>query len=492
VDNKLNILIVGAGEGGSRLISLFHSLESADILGVVDISTNAPGMKLARKLGIPTSDTWGSFINNDKLNKIIDVTGEEHVYRALEQEKNPGVNLMSGASAKTLWLLEEENERARLHALRKSKDWQEIFNSISDMIAVIDSQYRILTANKSFLKAFNVKLGEIKNRQCYEILDSRRSPWLVSSCKKTLKTKEKHVEEFFDPEQNKYLEVSIFPLIDETGKCNRVIYVARDVTEKKEIMDRMKRSEQRYRLLSENVVDFIWTMDMKLNFTFVSPSVEKLLGYSVKEALDLKLNKLLKPFSFGTAMKTFAEQLTLDRNVKDPKRSIYLELQNIHKDGSVIWLESTIRFIRDEKNRPTGIIGVSRDITSRKRTDEQLERQKEESEAANLEIKKLIKELEIKNESLTRTAQMKSDFVSHVSHELRTPLTAVKEGISIVCDESAGPLNAEQKDFLQTAESSINRLIRLINNILDLQKIETLLLEPVLNKEALQNYKRSI
>jgi signal transduction histidine kinase len=66
---------------------------------------------------------------------------------------------------------------------------------------------------------------------------------------------------------------------------------------------------------------------------------------------------------------------------------------------------------------------------------------------------------------------MKDEFVNTVSHELRTPLTAVKECLGIVLDGSTGALNEEQKDFLDTAKKNVDRLARLINNVLDFQKL---------------------
>ena len=65
----------------------------------------------------------------------------------------------------------------------------------------------------------------------------------------------------------------------------------------------------------------------------------------------------------------------------------------------------------------------------------------------------------------------KSDFVSMVSHELRTPLTAIKEGVAIVEDGSAGEINDEQREFLRIAKRNVDRLARLINNVLDFQKL---------------------
>jgi len=87
-------------------------------------------------------------------------------------------------------------------------------------------------------------------------------------------------------------------------------------------------------------------------------------------------------------------------------------------------------------------------------------------------IKLLYKELEEKNKELQRLDQLKSDFVSTVSHELRTPLSITKEGISLVLDEVTGKLGEKQKDILKMSKDNIDRLATIINDLLDISKIE--------------------
>lgn len=90
----------------------------------------------------------------------------------------------------------------------------------------------------------------------------------------------------------------------------------------------------------------------------------------------------------------------------------------------------------------------------------------------NESIRILYKDLEEKNAELKKLDQLKSDFVSTVSHELRTPLSITTEGISLILDGLAGPINDMQKDLLQTSKESLDRLKTIINDLLDISKIE--------------------
>ena len=105
-------------------------------------------------------------------------------------------------------------------------------------------------------------------------------------------------------------------------------------------------------------------------------------------------------------------------------------------------------------------------------TKHELEKQAWGLEKTNESIKLLYKELEEKNKELQKLDQLKSDFVSTVSHELRTPLTTMKEFVSIISDEIPGKLNKEQREYVDIVKSNIDRLARLINDLLDISRIE--------------------
>jgi signal transduction histidine kinase len=134
------------------------------------------------------------------------------------------------------------------------------------------------------------------------------------------------------------------------------------------------------------------------------------------------------------------------------------EFLNKKKDGELYWENAALSPIRNAVGEITNYLKVSEDITQRKMAEEAL--------------RKATEELGEKTKRLQELDKLKSKFISTVSHELRTPLSITKEGISLVMDGIAGPVNEKQKNILGTASRNIDRLARIINNLLDISKIE--------------------
>ena len=134
-----------------------------------------------------------------------------------------------------------------------------------------------------------------------------------------------------------------------------------------------KDSESRYRLLAENVKDIIWIVNLDtLKFTYISPSAEKIRGFTPEEAMELGLEKTLSPDSLEKVSKVLTDELSKESDVNsDPDRSRTMEVQHSCKDGSYAWAEATMSFIRDKDGIATEILGVSRDISERKQAEKE-------------------------------------------------------------------------------------------------------------------------
>ncbi len=120
----------------------------------------------------------------------------------------------------------------------------------------------------------------------------------------------------------------------------------------------MRKNTEHYRLLAENVSDVIFIRDMNLHFTYISPSVERLTGYSVEEAMALTMAEAYTPHSIKLAMEAFSEELSREKaEHSDPSRVRTIEMEGYRKDGTTIQTETKMRFLRDSNGHPIGILG---------------------------------------------------------------------------------------------------------------------------------------
>jgi PAS domain S-box-containing protein len=131
---------------------------------------------------------------------------------------------------------------------------------------------------------------------------------------------------------------------------------------------------RRFHLLADNVRDVIWTTDLSLKLTYISPSVQQLLGHSPQEALRLPPEANLTPETFEKVAVLLQEEFAADAQHPDPDRHATVEMEQIRADGTHVFTEARVQFLRDGQGRPSGVIGVSRDISERKRAEQERRR----------------------------------------------------------------------------------------------------------------------
>jgi len=161
----------------------------------------------------------------------------------------------------------------------------------------------------------------------------------------------------------------------------------------------LKESEKKYRLLADNVSDVIFVLDMNLNYTYISPSIKNLRGYEPEELLNQPSMETLMPSSLNPAIWTVAELFDLEKSEQiGMNRSRLLQLELKRKDGTGVWTEVRLSFIRDENQQLAGVLGVTRDITERKRADEELKQTHESlKKAFGATVQVLVSALEARD-----------------------------------------------------------------------------------------------
>ncbi|MFQ5885166.1 MAG: ATP-binding protein, partial [Thermoplasmata archaeon] len=186
----------------------------------------------------------------------------------------------------------------------------------------------------------------------------------------------------------------------------------------------LRKNEARYRLLADNVMDMIWASNLKGQFTYVSPSVINLLGYTSDEATGMTWEECLTPASADVIQMTLEEELASSDMELDPRGSITLELESVRKDGSTVWTEMKMTFLRDQDGELTEIIGLMSDITNRKKMISDLKQANEELRGTQSQL--------IQWEKLASIGTL----ASGIAHEINNPLAAITGYAEAILEEN--------------------------------------------------------
>ncbi len=225
----------------------------------------------------------------------------------------------------------------------------------------------------------------------------------------------------------------------------RALDEAKEKEARRRAEEDLKENEKKYRLLADNVNDVIFVLDMNMNYTYVSPSVKSLRGYEPAEVLKQPSIETLTRSSWKLVMRTMSEVMELEKSGhREISISRTLQLEMRRKDGTTVWTEVKISFIRDEDQRPVGILGVTRDITERKRAEKELE------DSRNMLIR---------SEKLAAIGQLSAG----VAHEILNPINIM--GMKLQMMEMTEDLSEKTKEGFKTCRDQIKRVTKICQDL---------------------------
>ncbi len=246
------------------------------------------------------------------------------------------------------------------------------------------------------------------------------------------------------------------------GRLRGVFAAARDVTEQKRLQEQITRQ---YRELGEttNFLDNILqssteysiiAKDLSGNILAWNEGARRTYGYGSEEMVGRQNSRVLHT-------KDDIENGRVDAALKTALETGKFEgeFQRTRKNGEQFTAQVAITLRRDAAGNPIGYLLISKDITEQKALEEQLRRQNEE--------------LEEQYRRVQEANRLKSEFLANMSHELRTPLNAIIGFTEMMHDGKAGPVSGDQKEFLGDILTSSRHLLQLINDVLDLAKVES-------------------
>ena len=240
-----------------------------------------------------------------------------------------------------------------------------------------------------------------------------------------------------------YVECSIALINNPEGVPAGFRGMIHDVTDRRLSQDALFKSEEKYRTILEIAEEAYYETNLDGDFTLVTDSLSRNLGYSRHELMGMNYRQYMDEENAEKVLKAYHDVYVTG----DPQTLFHYVVTK--KDGTRIDNEISISLIRDDQGRPVGFRGVGRDITKRKKAEEELMRAKEAAEAASL---------------------AKSNFLANMSHEIRTPMNAVLGFTDLMLDTRIDDVQAE---YLQIIKKNGDVLVGLLNDILDFSKIES-------------------
>jgi len=340
-----------------------------------------------------------------------------------------------------------ERKRAEAAIVRVKEEWERTFDSVPDLIGILDKDHRIVRANRTMAEKLGISSDKCVGLQCFACVHGTSGP--PESCPHTLTMNDgkEHSAELHEDSLGGDFLVTTTPMFDETGRMTGTVHVARDITERKRMEESLIQNENRLKRAQEIAHLGSWELDLVNNVLTWSDEVYRIFG--------------LQPQEFEATYEAFLEAVHPDDrsavneaysgSVREGEDSYEIEHRIIRKTtGEVRIVHEKCEHIRDESGTIIRSVGMVHDITGRKKMEEERER--------------LLEELKRSNRELEQFA-----YIS--SHDLQEPLRMISSYTDLIAHRYRGRLDSDADEFIRYITSGTSHMKTLLNDLLDYSRV---------------------
>lgn len=375
--------------------------------------------------------------NEYHKNPILTKNGEEriiHWHNVPDRDKNGNI---------TGFLCSGEDITERKKAEKILKDSEEKFSillkNISDFVFLIDPEIRVITLNRAACELIGDKEENIIGKHISEIFPAHISEIYEKRLRYVFDTSEsKTIDSILEIRDLKlFINTGLNPILDKSGKVSAVIGVSRDISENKSAKEALHKSEKKYKNIIDNLTDIYYRADAKGKIIMVSPSAIKTFGYSSMD--EIIGNSLEILYQNPNERAGFVALLKKTGKVKNYRTVLY------KKDRSELYVETTANILLDSNGNYTGVEGIVRDITDRKKAEQTLKENEQKMRKLNAE---------------------KDKFFSIIAHDLKNPLNLMLGFSDLLIRNFDKYNNQKKKEYINIIQQSVQNTYKLLENLL--------------------------